>query len=405
MTWVGFILQRQSSLAIFCLLISALAVQVVALATTPNNSNSQDKPLQGYVSASDLCFDLDSRFGVTARASNSKQFKATIEGVRPGSLAFFNGLRAGDKILTASVSADRLDITIDRGGHTYGITLHPRKPLPDNQRPPSLSSGTPAPNLTGKTPDAGKPKLDSPDVAESKLLAAHDVYLILDCSGSMATPDCPAGLSRWEWCQNQMLKLMQDTEGYLQDINLLVFNYAFDKHPHCNMQQITNICSSRTPDGGTDTYSPLRDVIEAYFARNNSRSGAKPLLVAVITDGLPNLPDGPENAQLSIRDEILSAIKRMNRPDDITITFIQVGPIHSFIDELSNEAYSIVHTNSFSELQNTGLKKCLITALTANSHSTRKPTVIDNEMERIKNELIRIHQRKKDQNDKDQQNN
>jgi hypothetical protein len=331
--------------------------------------------LSGEVSESDLALDLESRFGITVQKSSSKQFKGVITKIRAGTLAAYSGLQAGDRVLTAEVKNDQLNITVDRNGKTYGAQLKARKPIP--APPPTLSGGTRGLELTEheKKPPAPEEK--------KRLIADHDVVIIIDQSGSMGTLDCPDGSSRWEWCEKQTQKFMRDLEGYLKTVTIFTFNNEYHEFHNAEMHKIAKIYHDESPGGMTWTSGPLKQSLDEYFAARTAGGAVKPLLIAVITDGEPNLPRGPAYAEAEVKRIITDAVAKMNNPDEITITFLQIGggfEGSDFLFALAKDPtmrYRIVDTKKFEEVIKLGLMDSIAAAITSPHENVTAKTNIE----------------------------
>ncbi len=227
-------------------------------------------------------------------------------------------------------------------------------------------------------------------------LSKYNVILLIDKSGSMDTHDCyaasagkgrrflakslnfmpslltlPADLaeaSRWSWCQEQVMSLSRITSQiFPQGITVVLFSSGFWVYNHVLLSSVPEIFQHNFPGGGTLATPPLQTLLDGYFQHRMSLPGStRPLLIAIITDGLPN--DFQEFKHVIIDDT-----NHMVRPDEIAITILQVGNSWAGVwqmEELANKLvqegakYPIVTTRTFSELLDTGLTKALIDAIT-----------------------------------------
>jgi hypothetical protein len=217
------------------------------------------------------------------------------------------------------------------------------------------------------------------DENESKLkaLADHDVVVLIDHSGSMKTADCPEGdgniseskESRWQWCCDQTKSLARQTKNILKKgIKVVVFSTLQKVYEDVHLDRIASIFETNQPDGSTHVAAAIKRELDDYFYRRSrpeSQDGPiKPLLIAVVTDG-----DFESSAP--IQHAITDATKRMTSPDEIAITFLQVGHdkhasevlktlecSRSHIGRMAD--YDIVSTRSFSEVSKTGLTDTLL---------------------------------------------
>lgn len=230
--------------------------------------------------------------------------------------------------------------------------------------------------------------IDNTTTKELSLLSNHDVVLIIDRSRSMLITDCfPAfvdniarqfytPVSRWQWCHEQTIELAKKTERALPDgLTVVLFAKTFATYNNANIGSIETIFANANnrPDGGTDTAAALSSQLEAYFDRK-AKLGEhiKPLLIAIVSDGCPDNP-------ALFCDAIVKATQSMNQPDEIAITFLQVGNDSRAIYLLKqlknglldqNAKYNIVNIIPFAELNKIGLPQALLNATTVHSLST-----------------------------------
>jgi von Willebrand factor type A domain len=206
-----------------------------------------------------------------------------------------------------------------------------------------------------------------------QLLAHHDIVLMVDKSSSMKERDCPGGMSRWEWCQQQTMNLSRATSSLLPEgLSVVLFSTSSHVFTKVSVNDIPRIFTSYSPGGFTNEAGAVDRVFTDYFHRREGAHGKiKPLLIAVITDGLPTDPQG-------LRDVIIDATRNV-KPGDIKMTFLQVGSdpkgIH-FVKEMDQQlvgegaAFDMVSSKSFPELLGSGgLTKALVDCIT--EHGSR----------------------------------
>jgi len=205
-----------------------------------------------------------------------------------------------------------------------------------------------------------------------ELLADRDVIVMIDQSGSMATQDCPDGLSRWQWCAKQTGDLTSSTADVLkQGITVVTFSDDFKLYPGTVFDTISKIFQTNSPQGGTHIELAMGSVLDDYFRRRNAAHGSvKPLAIAVITDGEPS-----ELEQL--REEIIQATLQMGKPDEIAISFIKVGKGeegNAVLSHLDNDLpalgakYDIVDAKTFDDVQKEGLLAAMTDAIVELNH-------------------------------------
>ncbi len=218
-------------------------------------------------------------------------------------------------------------------------------------------------------------------------LAAHDIVLLVDKSGSMSTPDCPSkggggaatvasivvplmvggsplSSSRWSWCHAQTEKMAKQTENVLPEgFSVVLFDSRFSVFPHVTVDGLADIFRRHHPGGGTDLAGPLDCVFRDYFNRKRSPGASiKPLLIGVITDGCPNSPR-------PVHDVIIRATHSIRNPSEITIVFFLIGGqdhageqfVRDITQNLTREgaSFNIVKSVAFHELKKIGLAKAL----------------------------------------------
>jgi hypothetical protein len=239
------------------------------------------------VTKTDLGVDLEHKFGVTA-IKISGDAKAEVTNVRLGGGGYYAGLKPGDRIVDAKSNKDDVDLVIDRAGKKYSVKLTPN---------PTRLGDEPAVKPQPQRDPKFLVELNKPEV-QNQMISKRDLVVIIDRTVSMQIQDCPKDQSRWDWCRAQTVGLMKDLLGKVNEITVVTFNEKFQVYPHATLNKVDSIYATEKPEGATNTAAPLRDRLEDYLRRKRAAGKApmKPLLVAVITDGLPNWPQGQEGA-------------------------------------------------------------------------------------------------------------
>lgn len=205
--------------------------------------------------------------------------------------------------------------------------------------------------------------------AELKLLSNFDVEVIIDSSMSMGKRDCPGGLSRWQWCGEQARGLADGLSAYVPGgLTLTTFASGFDVFEGATASDVARVFQTGGLSRGTRLSQPLKDRLDKHFARR-SATGRKPVLLAVITDGVPV----PRTEPRLVADVLVDATRKMKGPGDVTVVFLQVGAssfkgrrfLGFLDDQLVNYGakYDCVTTIEFEELQRVGLSQSLVAAL------------------------------------------
>lgn len=153
--------------------------------------------------------------------------------------------------------------------------------------------------------------------------------IILDKSGSMDT--CDHHCSRWKdagiACEH-MAEAMEDLA--VGGMTMYLFSSPTTSHPkymglRCS-EDVQKLFSSQCPGGSTDMAGIIRQVFFDHFQHG------QPEHILVITDGEPD-----NNAAL-VR-ELISGINQLGAPDELGITFMQVGHCRqaaTFLHELQD---------------------------------------------------------------------
>jgi uncharacterized protein YegL len=175
--------------------------------------------------------------------------------------------------------------------------------------------------------------------------------------------------SRWQWCSEQTDNLSQQLQTALssppdKNIRVVLFNDRYKVFKDVDLNSVPTFFANNRPSGNTNANAALRSQLREYFAARDQEENVKPLLVAMITDGLPDDP-------LTLRQTIIDATKKMRNPGEIAITFLQVGvdpKATQYLRDLdhglgSRAKYDIVTSKSFDQLNKSGLALALLDAV------------------------------------------
>jgi hypothetical protein len=247
-------------------------------------------------------------------------------------------------------------------------------------------AGTPQldPNQSGTQPfrmgtdqaHAGFPDLNIPLRNQEKdlpaisvqMLSKYNLELIVDQSMSMLTMDCPGFKSRWEWCGLQAQDLANQLTPYVPGgLTITAFAKHYYVHPNSSAQSIAELFSNPAFGRGTRLAEPLDDRLSNYFATRGP--GTKPLLIAVITDGVP-VPDYEPGM---VVQTLIKAANHVKDPHEVTLVFFQIGGgdrkgrefLHHLDTNLVNfgARYDIVQVVPFDHLEQVGLAQALIESI------------------------------------------
>jgi hypothetical protein len=71
------------------------------------------------------------------------------------------------------------------------------------------------------------------------------------------------------------------------DLTVMLFSSGYQVMEHANPSLIPMIFQRVRPNGGTMLAPPLDDALNRYFNARQVNPNTKPLIIAIITDGLP----------------------------------------------------------------------------------------------------------------------
>lgn len=297
--------------------------------------------------------------GYETASKDINDLEGTVTAVFPPSLAWLGGLRRGDQVAGAERLPDgSYSLSIRRDGKLYALDLRAGTNEDRQATADALHTGSIRhPELLDRYRDR---------------LASYDCALLIDCSGSMGdririknlSPDGRL-LSRWNWCRQESLALLREGGSlFPHGITIVPFTGTFTVISASRADRIARVFEDYTPDGGTNIAAPLAYMLSDYFKRKNSSRSARPLAIAVLSDGEGN-PD-------SLRHVIVSATQQMSDPREVLVTFLGVDESEAgrpVIEALDNDLvksgarFDIVDSRSFSELRRYGLLKMLVAAL------------------------------------------
>lgn len=198
-------------------------------------------------------------------------------------------------------------------------------------------------------------------------LAKYDIFVVVDRSGSMGTKDMPNGQTRWKAAEEGTIAVASKAMEYDQDgITVGIFGGSTIKliDNVKDTAAIQKIFSENEPAAGTPTDQMLNQVFDKYFTAKTAGSNPKPVLIAVITDGEPTDRNATKRA-------IVEATKKMEKDEEIAISFLQIGndsSAASFLAELDDELvakmgakFDIVDTKKLESVEN--ITECLVAAI------------------------------------------
>lgn len=199
------------------------------------------------------------------------------------------------------------------------------------------------------------------------MLENRDYTLIIDKSGSMATPDQKGGRSRWVTAQESTLALASKCEQFDPDgITVYVFSGKFKRYENVTASKVTQIFRENDPSGTTDLAGVLKHATDDYFQRkatNKTKPNGETILV--VTDGEPD-------DRKAVMKVIIEASRRMDRDEELAISFIQVGTdvqatrfLKVLDDDLQGAGakFDICDTVTMDDMEDMSLSEVLLNAI------------------------------------------
>jgi uncharacterized protein with von Willebrand factor type A (vWA) domain len=186
------------------------------------------------------------------------------------------------------------------------------------------------------------------------MLENRDYTLIIDKSGSMATPDQKGGRSRWVAAQESTLALASKCEQFdLDGITIYVFSGKFKRYENVTSSKVAQIFQENDPSGTTDLAGVLKHATDDYFQRKaGGKTKPNGETILVVTDG--------------------EASRRMDRDEELAISFIQVGTDQQatrFLKVLDDDLqgagakFDICDTITMEDMEDLSLSEVLLNAV------------------------------------------
>ena len=199
------------------------------------------------------------------------------------------------------------------------------------------------------------------------MLENRDYTLIIDKSGSMSTKDKAGGLSRWQIMQESALALANKCEEFDPDgITVYLFSGKFKRYDNVTAAKVSTIFQENDPSGRTDLAAVLADAIASYFQRKaTGKTPANGEMILVVTDGEPD-------DRKAVMQVILDATQKLDRDEELAISFIQVGldeAATKFLKILDDDLgragakFDIVDTITMDDMEDLTLKEILLSAI------------------------------------------
>ena len=195
----------------------------------------------------------------------------------------------------------------------------------------------------------------------------RDYTLIIDKSGSMSTPDQRGGRSRWEEAKESTIALARKCEQFDPDgITIYVFSSRFRRYDDVTASKVEQIFQENDPAGSTNLTMVLTDATNNYFQRKKAgQAKAEGETILVITDGEPD-------DRRSVIDIIIETTSRLERDEELAISFIQVGSdsgatkfLKALDDQLQDVGakFDICDTITMDDMSEMSLSEVLVNAI------------------------------------------
>ncbi len=209
--------------------------------------------------------------------------------------------------------------------------------------------------------------------SELRALSGFEISVLIDASGSMSRKDCVSinsfinqeKISRWNWCGEQSTLLSQQiASAFPEGITVTPFAGKAERYTHVSPGSIEHIFSDFSPAGATRLDAALDLELDNFYFERRMGKNKKPLLIAVITDGVPSSPH-------RVIAQIVELTRRIN-PGEVRIQFFLIGNAQSgnvfthYISNLKKFAscpFNVVSRHSFDELCQIGLPRSLAQAV------------------------------------------
>ena len=199
------------------------------------------------------------------------------------------------------------------------------------------------------------------------MLENRDYTLIIDKSGSMATPDQKGGRSRWVAAQESTLALASKCEQFDPDgITIYLFSGRFKRYENVTASKVTQIFRENDPSGSTDLAAVLKHSTDNYFQRKAAgQTKANGETILVIKDGEPD-------DRRAVFEVIITATRQMERDEELAISVIQVGTdaqatkfLKALDDQLQGVGakFDICDTVTLDDLEDMSLADVLMNAI------------------------------------------
>jgi hypothetical protein len=161
--------------------------------------------------------------------------------------------------------------------------------------------------------------------------------------------------------------VIRQCEKFDQDgLTVYLFSHRFKRYRNLTSDKIEQIFQEVELQGSSNLGNVLQDAINNYFQRKaDGQTKPNGETIIVITDGEPH-------NRMGVTDAILGASGRIERAEELAISFIQVGSdpkVTRFFKVLDDQLrgigakFDIVDTVTFDDMENMTLKEVLLKAI------------------------------------------
>lgn len=202
---------------------------------------------------------------------------------------------------------------------------------------------------------------------ENSILENRDYTLIIDLSSSMSVPEQTGAMSRWQAVQESTVALARKCEEFDPDgLTVYLFSDRFQRLDHVTSDQVAQLFQAHAPSGSTNLLPALQHAINHYFERKvGGQTKPSGETILVLTDGQTNDP-------FSVSQVIINTTQKMERDDELAISFIQVGSDEKatrFLKALDDQLqgigakYDICDTVTLENMEDMPLTEVLLNAI------------------------------------------
>jgi hypothetical protein len=168
--------------------------------------------------------------------------------------------------------------------------------------------------------------------------------------------------------QESTLALASKCEEFDPDgITVYLFSGRFKRYDNVTANKVSQIFKENEPSGRTDLAAVLQDATNSYFQRKAAgRTKPNGETILVVTDGEPD-------DRKAVMKVIIEASRRMDRDEELAISFVQVGTdlqATKFLKVLDDELqgagakFDIVDTVTMDDMEDMTLTEVLLNAIT-----------------------------------------